>query len=226
MKILVIIPTFNNDKTIENLLKKTLLFATDILVVNDGSTDKTQELLYTFDYISILDIPINAGKGNAIRQAIEWATNRNYTHIVTMDADGQHKPEELPIFFDAIKQNDDSIILGCRDFSSNAIPFASRLGRKCSNAAFKLTTKVSLKDTQSGFRTYPVKQLSNLSCTKNHYDFEMEVLLKAVAARIPIKEVNVSVLYSEETKKMSHFKPLIDTLRIAKSIFGKTTRKQ
>lgn len=215
MKILLVIPVYNNVETIWDVIKKSRILNPDILVVNDGSTDGTGNILEYFEKtLNLLNIPVNKGKGNAIREASEWARRNGFSHILTIDADGQHDPDEIDKFLNAIKSTPDSIIIGCRDFSVHGIPFLSRIGRKLSNTAFRILTGVKLIDTQSGFRAYPINTDSKLKCLSNRYDFEMEIILKAALQKINIKEISVSVKYTDKTRQASNFKPLKDTLRI------------
>jgi len=217
MKILIAIPTYNNEFTISLVIHKVLTTGFDILVINDGSTDKTFDELNKFSKINIISIPKNYGKGNALREAFKWAIKNDYTHLISIDADGQHDPAEIPKFIKQIKDDEDCLIIGSRDFSTAKIPFASRLGRKCSNLAFRLVTGISLFDTQSGFRVYPLRLLTQLS-NKDRYDFEMDMLLNAVFLRIQIKEIKISSHYSQTTKKSSHFKPISDSIKIVKAL--------
>lgn len=218
MKILAALPTYNNEATISQVAQEVLKTGLEVLVINDGSTDKTSDELSKISGINIISIPENHGKGNALREAFKWAIKNSYTHLISIDADGQHAPSEIPKFTKQLKEHENCLIIGSRDFTSAKIPFASRLGRKCSNLAFRLITNISLTDTQSGFRLYPLKKLSTLISNKDKYDFEMDMLLKAAMSGIQVKEIRISAHYSEETKKSSNFKPILDTFKIAKPL--------
>jgi glycosyltransferase involved in cell wall biosynthesis len=220
MKILAVIPTYNNESTISQVVQEVLKTGLDVLVIDDGSTDKTLDELYKISGINIISILENRGKGNALREAFRWAIKNSYTHLISIDADGQHDPAEIPKFTKQMGKNENCLIIGSRDFSSAKIPLASRLGRKCSNLAFRLITNISLTDTQSGFRAYPLEKLSTQHINnKDRYDFEIDMLLKAAMSGIQVKEIRISVYYSEETKKSSNFKPILDSVKIAKPIF-------
>lgn len=216
MKILVAIPTYNNEFTIYHVIQEALKICPDVLIINDGSTDKTSDELKKNSGTNIIAIPKNRGKGNALREAFKWGIENAFTHLITIDADGQHNPKEIPIFINHITKDENTLLIGSRDFSSVKVPFLSRIGRKCSNIAFYLATGILLNDTQSGFRVYPLNKILNLTSKKNKYDFEIELLLKAALSGIEIKEIKVSVHYSKKTRKTSSFKPILDSVRIAR----------
>lgn len=219
MKILAVVPTYNNESTISLIAQGVLKTELDLLVINDGSTDKTSNELNRLSGINIISIPQNRGKGHALREGFKWAIKNGYTHLISLDADGQHDPAEIPKFIKQLEDHEDCLIIGSRDFSSTKIPVASRFGRKCSNLIFRLVTGVSLTDTQSGFRAYPLKNITNLISNRDKYDFEMDMLLNAVLFGIEAKEIRISVQYSEETRRTSNFRPILDSVRIAKIYF-------
>lgn len=224
VKILVAIPTYNNDATISQIIQGVLKTTLDVLVINDGSTDKTLNKLNKISEINIISIPRNRGKGNALRASFKWAIKNGYTHLISIDADSQHDPTEIPKFVKCIKENENCLIIGSRDFYLAETPLSSRLGRKCSNLAFRLITGISLSDTQSGFRAYPLRLLTQLS-NKDKYDFEMDMLLNAVLLGIQIREIKISARYSKETKKYSNFRQVSDSVRIAKTLFFPKKKK-
>lgn len=215
-KILIVIPTYNNANTILDVIKKAQRTGYDILVVNDGSTDATLSIIEE-QKISRIDHAVNQGKGAAILSALNWAKAHNYSHIITIDADGQHDPTEIHKFVPKIQENPQSIIIGTRDFSSPNVPKKSRFGRSFSNFWIKIACGASITDSQSGFRAYPVNELLQLNLKETRYNFEIEALVKAVWAGLTIESVNISVYYSDATKKASHFKPLLDNIRISKT---------
>lgn len=212
LKILSVIPLYNNEKTVRAVAEKTIAQGLPLLVVNDGSTDGGPQKL-TGLQLEILNISVNSGKGAAIRKAAEWAEKNGYTHIITIDADGQHLPEEIPLFIEKIKTSPDSIIVGDRDFSSLHIPLASRLGRINSNFWLRVTSGFQLPDTQSGFRAYPVKAIAQARCRTSRYDYEIEILVRSAWAGFKLEHIPISVIYNEETRKGSHFNSLKDNIR-------------
>ena len=215
-KILIVIPTYNNASTIFVVIKKASETSYDVLVVNDGSTDKTKYIIQNQN-IFLVSHQVNSGKGAAILTGLKWAKKHCYSHIITIDADGQHEPSETIKFIPKINKNPLAIIVGTRDFSSNDVPGKSRFGRKFSNFWLKAACGATLPDTQSGFRAYPVNKILQLKLKETGYNLEIEVLAKAVWTGLSLDSVDISVHYSDETKKASHFDPLLDNLRMAKT---------
>lgn len=212
MKILSVIPLYNNKKTVRAVAEKTIEQGLPLLVVNDGSTDGSAKTLEGLN-LELINIPVNSGKGAAIRKAAEWAEKNDFTHIITLDADGQHLPEEIPFFIEKIKNCPNSIIVGNRDFSSINIPAASRIGRINSNFWLRVTSGFYLPDTQSGFRAYPVKAITGTKHRCSRYDYEIEVLVRSAWRGFNLDHIPVSVIYNEETRKGSHFNSINDNIR-------------
>jgi uncharacterized protein (DUF2062 family) len=136
------------------------------------------------------------------------------SHIITIDADGQHDPANISRFIPVIRENPLAIVVGKRIFNNKTVPFSSRFGRSFSNFWLRVETGYSLKDTQSGFRAYPVILLEWLKLHEKRYSFEIEVLVKAAWAWITLKEVDISVYYPEPGKRISHFRPFMDNLAL------------
>lgn len=213
--IAIVIPTFNNRLTLRAVAEKAAASGLPVLVVNDGSTDGGPEALAGLA-VARVDFPVNKGKGAAILAGAEWAEANGFTHIITVDADGQHDPADIPGFVEMIKKDPLSIVVGDRQFRE-AAPFSSRFGRKWSNMWLWITCGRSVRDSQSGFRGYPVAALRKVVCCGRKYDFEVEILVRSVWAGIDITSIPISVHYSDETKKASHFDPFMDNLRISKA---------
>jgi glycosyltransferase involved in cell wall biosynthesis len=213
IKPLIVVPVYNHAGTLREVVLKALDVCSDILVVDDGSVDGSGE--------AILDLPArfirheqNRGKGAAIRTAAEEARRLGMSHIITIDADGQHDPADVSQFIPVIRNNPLAIVIGKRIFNSKTVPFLSRFGRSFSNFWTRVETGCSLKDTQSGFRAYPVVLLEWLKLHDKRYSFEVEILVKAAWAGITLEEVDISVYYPEPDKRISHFRPFMDNLAL------------
>jgi hypothetical protein len=135
--------------------------------------------------------------------------------MITVDADGQHYPEDIPSFFPLIADNDCTMVIGCRDFSVANIPNSSRDGRRISNFWMKIETGLDISDCQSGYRAYPVKSLLQMNFICRHYNFETEVLVRAAWGGLEFKCLPVRTLYPESRLRISHFRPCRDNLRIS-----------
>ena len=170
----VIIPTFNNDKTLEKVLKEVLNICKNIIVVNDGSDDNTSQILNNFsDKIDIITHKENKGKGKSLRDAFEYAISKDFKYGITIDSDGQHYPTDINLFIEAISKHPDSIIVGARDMTQDGVPKKSSFGNKFSNFWFWAETGISLSDTQTGFRLYPLNKMKDMIFLTNKFEFEI-----------------------------------------------------
>ena len=211
----VIIPTFNNDTTLEKVLKEVLSICKNIIVVNDGSDDNTSQILQNFsDKIDIITHKENQGKGKSLRDAFEYAIKKNFEYGITIDSDGQHYPADINLFVEFISKHPDSIIVGARDMMQDGIPKKSSFGNKFSNFWFWAETGISLSDTQTGFRLYPLNKMKDMIFLTNKFEFEIEVMVRMAWKNIPIKEIPIKVKYDDK-ERVSHFRPLKDFTRIS-----------
>lgn len=211
--ILVVIPLYNHATRVREVVERTLRIHDQLLVVDDGSTDAGAAVLEGLD-VRIIRQPVNRGKGEALRTALIEAERLGFSHIVTLDADGQHYPEDLPSFFAAIETDPCGIHVGKRNFAQSTIPGSSRFGRKFSNFWLRVQTGKSLGDTQSGFRAYPVKIVLGLPLYEKHYSFEVEVLVRAAWAGVQLYDVEIQVFYPPATERISHFRGFMDNFRL------------
>lgn len=214
--LLVAVPTYNNATTLGDVLSRLLSQGFHVLVINDGCTDNTEEILSQCSGITIVRHPKNIGKGAAIRSAFEWALNNGYKYVVTIDSDGQHYPEDLPLFVESIQKNPDTLLVGARDLEAKNMPKRNTRANRWSNFWFKVTTGITLEDTQTGYRLYPIRRLQNISLISGKYEYEMEILVRASWRDIPIKSIPIRVYYPSQEKRVSHFRPLRDLMRIVR----------
>ncbi|MBL7931246.1 MAG: DUF2062 domain-containing protein [Bacteroidia bacterium] len=215
-KCCVIIPTYNNQKTLRQVIEDSLRYTNKIIVVNDGATDSTKQILENFNSkIIIVEHPVNAGKGMALRNGFKKALELGYEYAITIDSDGQHFPSDFEHFLDKIKEEPGSLIIGARNMNSENVPGGSSFGNKFSNFWFKVETGIKLPDTQSGYRLYPIKRLqkSRFFCTR--FEFEIEVIVKAAWRGIPVTSIPVKVYYAKGADRVSHFRPTKDFARIS-----------
>jgi len=211
---MIVIPVYNHPGTLRDVVFRALSLHDRVMVVDDGSRDTAEELLKGLD-VSVVRHAKNMGKGAAILTGAMEADRLGMTHIVTIDADGQHDPADFLRFLPVIEQNPRAIIIGKRCFQGAEIPRLSVFGRSFSNFWMRLQTGISVGDSQSGFRAYPLTVLKGLRLRERHYSFEVEVLVKAAWAGVKIIETDISVYYPPSEQRVSHFRGFMDNLRIS-----------
>lgn len=210
----VIIPTYNNAKTLKRVVDGVLNYTNHIFIVNDGSTDETADILENYKQLYILNVPQNKGKGNALQIGFKKALSLNYDYALTIDSDGQHYPTDIPVFLEELNATTEPILLiGSRNMTHESVPKKSSFGNRFSNFWFQFETGIKLTDTQSGYRLYPLKHLPKRFFT-NKFEFEIEVIVRTAWKNISVKNVPIQVLY-DPNERVSHFRPFRDFTRIS-----------
>ncbi|QKF83504.1 glycosyltransferase family 2 protein [Halarcobacter ebronensis] len=210
-KIAVVVPTYNNFNTINDVIKDILKFGYLAIVVDDGSSTNLKEILPNDENLILLRHEINRGKGAAITTGVQKAKELGYEYVVTMDGDGQHLANQIKLLVD--NYSEDTIIIGARNFDISNVPNGSKFGRWFSNLWACWDTDQIITDSLSGFRIYPTSIL-NLDIKTSRFDWEMEVLVKHAWAKKRIKEVIVECYYPKPEERVSHFKKFGDTMAI------------
>ena len=211
----ILVPTYNNEKTLARVLDGVLDYADDLIVVCDGATDSTPEILKNYeDRAHILSYQPNKGKGNALRTGFKKAVELGFDYVISIDSDGQHYPENIPNFVTKLEENPGSLIIGARNMNQDSVPGKSSFGNKFSNFWFQFETGIKLPDTQSGYRLYPVKALDKVRFFTTKFEFEIEVIVKAAWRNIPVIPVPIKVLYDPD-ERVTHFRPFRDFTRIS-----------
>lgn len=212
-KVAIVIPTYNHGTRISDVVWKTAALGYPVFVVDDGSTDNTAEILSSIDCITVITHPRNMGKGAALLTGFQAAA-KSSDWAVTLDADGQHKPEDVETLLEAVKENERPIVIGARQgMDGENVPWTSRFGRGFSNFWVWLSGGPRTSDSQSGFRLYPLPEALSLDVHALRFQFEVEILVKAHQKGIPVVESPVQVVYQKGAERISHFHPWKDFLR-------------
>ena len=213
--ICVVIPTYNNAGTIGDVVRRTLAECRDVIVVSDGCTDGTTEVLRGIGGITIVAYEKNAGKGAALKRGFLRALEMGFAYAITLDADGQHFPEDIPHLLQANQRHPGALVVGKRkDLEKAERSKGSKFANAFSNFWFAVQTGHRLEDTQSGFRLYPLKRLHGLSLLTSRYEAELELLVFASWHGVEIVSTPVSVYYPPPGERVSHFRPVRDFSRI------------
>jgi glycosyltransferase involved in cell wall biosynthesis len=215
LKVCILVPTYNNAKTLTPLLEELQKSGAYIIVVNDGSTDETQNILDGFAGIHSMAYFPNKGKGIALRRGFKTAVSRGYDYAISIDSDGQHFAKDIPAFLDCLQNNPGALIIGARNMDQSSVPGKSSFGHRFSNFWFRVETGIKLPDTQSGFRLYPLQRLQHMNFITRRFEFEIEVIVRAAWSGIPVTSVPVSVYYAPAGERISHFRPFADFTRIS-----------
>lgn len=210
-------PTFNNEKTIKDVLDRIIdvVGKTAIIVINDGCTDSTPVILESFgNRIILVENEVNSGKGLALRKGFKKAIDLGFENALTIDSDGQHFPEDIPLIVKKAEENIGALIMGSRNMDHESVPGKSSFGNKFSNFWFKLETWISLPDTQTGYRLYPLGPMKNMRFFTKKFEFEIEVIVRLAWKNVKFIPVSIRVLYDME-ERVSHFRPARDFFRIS-----------
>lgn len=215
LKTCVLIPTYNNAKTLEGVISKTLDYCDEVIVVNDGCTDETPNIISKFKQLIVVTHPKNKGKGVGLRNGFKKAVEMGFDYVITIDSDGQHYPEDFITFLNKIEEQPGSLIIGARNMTVDNVPGKSTFGNKFSNFWFWVETGLRLPDTQSGYRLYPVQRLKKIWLFTTKFELEIEVIVKAAWRGIPVISVPVKVYYAPQGERVTHFRPGKDFTRIS-----------
>jgi glycosyltransferase involved in cell wall biosynthesis len=215
LKVCVIIPTYNNAATLAKVIEDVAQYTNHIIVVNDGSTDNTVEIVSRFPAVQFINYSQNVGKGWALRKAFRYAIDKGYKYAISIDSDGQHFAKDLPAFISKLEEETKAVIIGARNMGQASVPGGSSFGNNVSNFWFKVETGITSPDTQSGFRLYPLEPLKKMRFITRKYEFEIEVLVRLAWKGIKVTSVPVTVYYAPKEERISHFRPYKDFFRIS-----------
>jgi hypothetical protein len=212
-----LVPAYDAAATVGAVVAGARLHCATVLVVDDGSADATAAVAAAAG-AEVVRHAANRGKGAALGTGLRALAARGIARALTLDADGQHLPDEIPRLLAASDATPAAIVVGERRKTGHAIKRANRFGNWLSDRLLRALAGRRLPDTQSGFRVYPVAATLALGTRGLRYDFETEVLLLAARVGMPLVGVPVRVHYPPIAERVSHFRPWRDTLRIIATV--------
>jgi glycosyltransferase involved in cell wall biosynthesis len=208
-----VIPVYNHAGTVAQVVRDAQALGFRVFVVDDGSTDNTYEQIKEIAGIQILRHEHNQGKGAALLTGFA-AASAVADMAITIDADGQHYPEDAKNLIKAVPKKTRSIVVGARaGMTGEDVPWTSSFGRKFSNFWVRTSGGPAISDSQSGFRIYPLPEALNLGTKARRFQFEVEILVQAKRKGLAVIEAPVRVHYNPNGKRISHFRPFVDFLR-------------
>ena len=212
---MIIIPAYNEEESIAKLLPSLNFPPQDIIVVDDGSTDNTISKSQSFG-VHVIRHEKNKGKGMAHRTGFNFASKEEARWVITMDADGQHSPKDIPKFIKAIKEKKGDMIIGEREVTIRTMPFLRFLTNLWTSFIVSILGGKRVKDAQSGFRAISKEIFTSIPLSTNNFQTESEIIIKAARRGFRITSVPIRTIYNES---YSYIKPFLDTLRFIKLAF-------
>ena len=210
---LVLIPSFNAAKTVGNVVRDAKQYVPDVVVINDGSRDDTATVARAAS-AEVVDHPQNRGKGGALKTGFAYAIQHGYDVVITLDADGQHLPREIPKFLRSREETKADLIIGGRSHLFDQMLPRRRLANRFSAWTIAKASKTGITDSQSGFRLYSANMLRNVRLRTEGFDLESEVIVRAGVGGFKVITIPIDLGFVDGIST-SHYKPLKDTLRIA-----------
>lgn len=218
-EVCAVIPTYQNAKTLLKVVADVHRVVDTVFVVDDGSNDGTAALLDKATGNErpekVLTHPKNCGKGAALKTGLTYARQQGFRYAVTVDADGQHRADDIPALLQAVEEEPDALAIGSRGLQHENMPAKSTFANRFSNFWFALQTLQRLPDTQSGLRVYPLRHLHGLRWMSARYEAELTLLVFSAWAGVKLLPVPVSVYYPPRDQRVTHFRPGRDFTRIS-----------
>lgn len=218
-EVCAVIPTYQNAKTLLKVVADVHRVVDTVFVVDDGSNDGTAALLDKATGSErpekVLTHPKNCGKGAALKTGLTYARQQGFRYAVTVDADGQHRADDIPALLKTVEEEPDALAIGSRGLQHENMPAKSTFANRFSNFWFALQTLQRLPDTQSGLRVYPLRRLHGLRWMSARYEAELTLLVFSAWAGVKLLPVPVSVYYPPRDQRVTHFRPGRDFTRIS-----------
>ncbi len=198
MKLVVVIPALNEEQRIAKTIEAVRLYADVVVVVDDGSVDRTFAVAKEAGAVVIRHM-INCGPGAATQTGLVYAKTLDPAYVATFDADGQHEASDLPAMVDFLVAQKKDVVFGSRFLQSNRVPLLRRLANNAGNLLTYFLSGIYLTDSQSGFKIFSARALEHITITANGFEFCSEIVREVAAERLTFCEFPIKVYYSEET---------------------------
>ena len=211
-RVLVAIPALNAERTLGDVIRDCREVVEDVLVIDDGSTDRTAAVATEAGAV-VVSHRVNRGKGGALKTAFAHAMQRGYDAVITLDADGQHLPREIPKFLAARAETKADLIIGGRAHLFDQMLPRRRLANRFSAWSIACASKTNVTDSQSGFRLYSANLLLKVRLRSDGFDLESEVIVRAGCSGFKVITIPIDLGFVDGVST-SHYKPLADSLRI------------
>lgn len=211
-RVCAVIPFYNEEPFIRDVVLNTLKYVDTVFAVNDGSTDNSEKLINDFNNVIILSSDQNRGKGYALKLGLDESLKRGFDIIVTLDADNQHNPDFIPVLINELNGND--IIIGNRLNNMKDMPFIRILSNKITSTLLSIKTKQKIIDSQCGFRAYKRNVLDKVKTTSEGFEAESEMLVLSARAGFKIGFVDIPTVYANERSKMNPVEAIIGFINI------------
>jgi glycosyltransferase involved in cell wall biosynthesis len=212
MRTCALIPAFNEAPYIANVVKGTQPHVEQVVVIDDGSTDETAQVAQAAG-ATCLRSETNCGKASALRTGIAFARAQNFTHVITLDGDGQHLPDDIPVMLCVAEQTGADLVIGARSFDRARMPRARYYSNTIGSRLASALVGCEIRDSQSGFRLFRLDKLRETKLRSRSYELEMEILIKMARSGCTIAHAPVHMVY-DHGQARSKMKPVRDTISI------------
>ena len=217
MRTLVIVPCKNLESHVANVIRavQALRMGLDILVINDGSTDRTTEVAKSAG-AAVVEHAVNRGKGAALATGFRYAVEKGYDAVITMDGDEQHDPATIPGFLDALGEDGSDVVVGTRMDAVRDMPPLRVWTNRTTSRIVSMLAGQDIPDSQSGYRAIRTPVVDGMNLVTSRYDTESEILIRAGRRGFSIGAIPIESIY---TDGISHINPFVDTLRFIRLVW-------
>lgn len=211
-KVAAVIPFYNESKTINRIVLETLKYVSFVIAVDDGSTDGSPDNIPITENVTLISYNVNRGKGYALRKGLEKGIEKGFLKLVTIDADSQHAPEEIPTLITGLINSD--IVIGNRLNDLKGMPLQRRISNKLTSFLLSIKTGQKILDSQCGFRAYRAEVVKNITTVEDCYEAETEILIKASRGGYKIGFINITTIYGDKESKMMPIKTTFGFIKL------------